>query len=118
YHRAFCVVLSGEGGFATRREARRTPLRRCATRGFESPSCILRCSKRRGGDSLRGARRVAAPCVAARRGGSNPRRAFCVVLSGEGGIRTPDAVTRIRHFQCRSFSLSDTSPYGPRAVGC
>lgn len=34
-------------------------------------------------------------------------------FSGEGGIRTPDAVTRIRHFQCRSFSRSDTSPNPP-----
>ena len=30
--------------------------------------------------------------------------------SGEGGIRTPDTVTRIQHFQCCSFSHSDTSP--------
>ena len=29
---------------------------------------------------------------------------------GEGGIRTPDTVNCIRHFQCRSFSHSDTSP--------
>ena len=31
-------------------------------------------------------------------------------LSGEGGIRTPDTVARIQHFQCCSFSHSDTSP--------
>jgi hypothetical protein len=30
--------------------------------------------------------------------------------SGEGEIRTPDRVTPIQHFQCCSFSHSDTSP--------
>ena len=30
--------------------------------------------------------------------------------SGEGGIRTPDTVARVQHFQCCSFSRSDTSP--------
>ena len=32
------------------------------------------------------------------------------LTSGEGGIRTPETVTRLRDFQSRSFSLSDTSP--------
>jgi hypothetical protein len=36
--------------------------------------------------------------------------------SGEGGIRTPDTVARIRHFQCRSLSHSDTSP--ANSPGC
>ncbi len=33
-----------------------------------------------------------------------------VSISGEGGIRTPVTVTRQQHFQCCSFSRSDTSP--------
>jgi hypothetical protein len=33
-----------------------------------------------------------------------------VCSSGEGGIRTPETVSRLRDFQSRSFSLSDTSP--------
>ena len=32
--------------------------------------------------------------------------------SGEGGIRTPETVARLRDFQSRSFSHSDTSPEG------
>jgi hypothetical protein len=31
-------------------------------------------------------------------------------LIGEGGIRTPETVSRLQHFQCCSFSHSDTSP--------
>ena len=34
--------------------------------------------------------------------------------SGEGGIRTPDWCYPIQHFQCCSFSHSDTSPARPR----
>ena len=33
-----------------------------------------------------------------------------VSVSGEGGIRTPETVARLQHFQCCSFSRSDTSP--------
>src|SRR5205085_1946490 len=31
-------------------------------------------------------------------------------LSGAGGIRTLDTVSRIRHFQCRLFNHSSTAP--------
>ena len=30
--------------------------------------------------------------------------------SGEGGIRTPDTVTRMPHFECGAFNHSATSP--------
>ena len=31
-------------------------------------------------------------------------------LGGEGGIRTPDTVTRMPHFECGAFNHSATSP--------
>jgi hypothetical protein len=31
-------------------------------------------------------------------------------LGGEGGIRTPDTVTRMPHFECGAFNRSATSP--------
>jgi hypothetical protein len=30
---------------------------------------------------------------------------------GEGGIRTPDTVTRMPHFECGAFNHSATSPW-------
>ena len=38
-----------------------------------------------------------------------------VMHGGEGGIRTPDTVTRMPHFECGAFNHSATSP-GARAV--
>ena len=38
---------------------------------------------------------------------------LCVSNSGERGIRTPDTIARIQHFQCCSFGHSDISPEGP-----
>jgi hypothetical protein len=38
-------------------------------------------------------------------------------FGGEGGIRTPDTVTRMPHFECGAFNHSATSPWrraGPR----
>src|SRR5262249_46888010 len=32
-------------------------------------------------------------------------------MSGEGGIRTPDTVTRMPHFECGAFNHSATSPW-------
>src|SRR6266702_6400586 len=37
-------------------------------------------------------------------------------LGGEGGIRTPDTVARMPHFECGAFNRSATSPRG-RARG-
>jgi site-specific DNA recombinase len=37
--------------------------------------------------------------------------------SGEGGIRTPETVARLQHFQCCSFSRSDTSPCTAHRAG-
>src|SRR5262249_34298594 len=34
---------------------------------------------------------------------------------GEGGIRTPDTVTRMPHFECGAFNHSATSPWPQRA---
>ena len=31
-------------------------------------------------------------------------------LGGEGGIRTPDTVARMPHFECGAFNRSATSP--------
>jgi hypothetical protein len=36
------------------------------------------------------------------------------VTGGEGGIRTPDTVTRMPHFECGAFNRSATSPQGAR----
>ena len=32
------------------------------------------------------------------------------ISGGEGGIRTPDTVTRMPHFECGAFNHSATSP--------
>ena len=32
-------------------------------------------------------------------------------FGGEGGIRTPDTVARMPHFECGAFNHSATSPY-------
>jgi hypothetical protein len=32
------------------------------------------------------------------------------VIGGEGGIRTPDTVARMPHFECGAFNRSATSP--------
>jgi hypothetical protein len=37
-----------------------------------------------------------------------------LVRGGEGGIRTPDTVTRMPHFECGAFNHSATSPEGRR----
>ena len=34
---------------------------------------------------------------------------------GEGGIRTPDTVTRMPHFECGAFNHSATSPWPQKA---
>src|SRR6266567_1860564 len=34
-----------------------------------------------------------------------------LVRGGEGGIRTPDTVTRMPHFECGAFNHSATSPW-------
>lgn len=36
------------------------------------------------------------------------------VVGGEGGIRTPDALAGMPHFECGAFNRSATSPRGPR----
>src|SRR5437868_10576613 len=36
-------------------------------------------------------------------------------FGGEGGIRTPDTVARMPHFECGAFNHSATSPAGARA---
>jgi hypothetical protein len=36
-------------------------------------------------------------------------------LGGEGGIRTPDTVTRMPHFECGAFNHSATSPWPQQA---
>lgn len=49
-----------------------------------------------------------------RRSASRCRFSTCGPLDleiGEGGIRTPATVTRRPHFECGSFSHSDTSPF-------
>jgi hypothetical protein len=33
------------------------------------------------------------------------------IFGGEGGIRTPDTVTRMPHFECGAFNRSATSPH-------
>ena len=44
--------------------------------------------------------------------GGQPVRKAAREDYGEGGIRTPGAVARTPHFECGSFSHSDTSPGG------
>jgi hypothetical protein len=39
-----------------------------------------------------------------------------VKTGGEGGIRTPDTVARMPHFECGAFNRSATSPESKRAV--
>ena len=43
--------------------------------------------------------------------------AFSTQYGGEGGIRTPDTVARMPHFECGAFNHSATSPEGARAAG-
>jgi hypothetical protein len=40
----------------------------------------------------------------------NARQVRYSVRGGEGGIRTPDTVTRMPHFECGAFNHSATSP--------
>ena len=40
-----------------------------------------------------------------------------VVDGGEGGIRTPDTVARMPHFECGAFNHSATSPRDRNAMG-
>ena len=42
--------------------------------------------------------------------GSPRRRRTHLSTGGEGGIRTPDTVTRMPHFECGAFNRSATSP--------
>jgi hypothetical protein len=35
---------------------------------------------------------------------------------GEGGIRTPDTVTRMPHFECGAFNRSATSPEAEKGL--
>ena len=44
----------------------------------------------------------------------NTRHVRYSVRGGEGGIRTPDTVTRMPHFECGAFNHSATSPSAPR----
>src|SRR5262249_16621843 len=48
--------------------------------------------------------------------GERERRAANNGGGGEGGIRTPDTVTRMPHFECGAFNHSATSPW-PRSAG-
>lgn len=59
-------------------------------------------------------------CIATRKPFNALVEGLCVSESGEGGIRTPETVARLQHFQCCSFSHSDTSPGIdlPRHHGC
>jgi hypothetical protein len=34
-----------------------------------------------------------------------------LLVGGEGGIRTPDTVARMPHFECGAFNHSATSPH-------
>ena len=38
-----------------------------------------------------------------------------LIRGGEGGIRTPDTVTRMPHFECGAFNHSATSPWAQNA---
>src|SRR5438067_13635899 len=50
---------------------------------------------------------------------SSPIGHFAVLVwgGGEGGIRTPDTVTRMPHFECGAFNHSATSPVPLARVG-
>ncbi len=37
-------------------------------------------------------------------------KALILLIGGEGGIRTPDTVARMPHFECGAFNRSATSP--------
>jgi hypothetical protein len=37
-------------------------------------------------------------------------------FGGEGGIRTPDTVTRMPHFECGAFNRSATSPEAKKGL--
>jgi hypothetical protein len=37
-------------------------------------------------------------------------KSLILFVGGEGGIRTPDTVTRMPHFECGAFNRSATSP--------
>src|ERR671915_2359703 len=59
--------------------------------------------------------------------GSHQRCWLSHAAGGEGGIRTPDTVTRMPHFECGAFNRSATSPaegrrrrpsYGVRRITC
>src|SRR5262249_26112722 len=55
---------------------------------------------------------IKAACAQPRAGGASRkiRRRATKMLGGEGGIRTPDTVTRMPHFECGAFNHSATSP--------
>src|SRR5580704_6348952 len=42
----------------------------------------------------------------------NDYKGLLIACGGEGGIRTPDTVTRMPHFECGAFNHSATSPGG------
>jgi hypothetical protein len=37
-------------------------------------------------------------------------KSLILLVGGEGGIRTPDTVARMPHFECGAFDHSATSP--------
>ena len=53
-------------------------------------------------------------CIATRKPFNALVEGLKMTESGEGGIRTPETLARLQHFQCCSFSRSDTSPGGGR----
>src|SRR5215813_7580243 len=64
----------------------------------------LRCVKLSDGQG--GTRRAPAPAALLGRSSTTNK-----MLGGEGGIRTPDTVTRMPHFECGAFNHSATSPW-------
>ena len=44
------------------------------------------------------------------------RRTANEATGGEGGIRTPDTVARMPHFECGAFNHSATSPIGSARI--
>jgi hypothetical protein len=56
--------------------------------------------------------KIAASALELMRRAINPRRALAHLgfIGGEGGIRTPDTVARMPHFECGAFNRSATSP--------
>src|SRR5262249_54739046 len=59
---------------------------------------------------------IKAACAQPRAGGASRkiRRRATKMLGGEGGIRTPDTVTRMPHLECGAFNHSATSPWPHR----